>query len=72
MDIKSLQSIFDPIYHTQGKRKTFVAVREKMNVIDCEVRLRRIRETVPGSQVISWEPEFPHVQHRIGEEQNIH
>lgn len=30
---------FDPIYHTQGKIKTFVAAREKTDVIDREIRL---------------------------------
>lgn len=30
---------FDPVYHTQGERKTFVAAREKTDVIDREIRL---------------------------------
>ena len=30
---------FDLIYHTQGKKKTFVAAREKTEVIDREIRL---------------------------------
>lgn len=30
---------FDPIYHTQGKMKTFVAARERTDVIDREIRL---------------------------------